>query len=228
MVRAVITDITRMSGQNICVGAITTKNAQIRLNTPNPTRATFDGLDIATSIEVDWDASHVSPPHTEDGSWSILSLQPYQPVSGTAFRELIQSIHYGTSVEELYGQVFEKAQNGNVGFKPGQGDCSLTTMAADRVTFVDAGDHVRISIPGGISTRIEDLRVHEHQAGCQECQRSLLSVLARTYSGRRVFLRLGLSRPFSRMTGSPQACWLQVNHVIPMDEPLDGHYRNIP
>jgi hypothetical protein len=222
MPTAIVTDVTRMHGPNVCVAVTQVSNRQmLRLDSPQPTDpwlTKIGGLRPGTVVKLDWEQGQaVEPPHTEDGVWGQLSKVGSKDEDElTAF--LDRDAQDG--VIQVFGKPFLIAQNGNAAFRPGRGGSSLATVrvrsaeillqgVGARVRFTDASNDIWSGVP------LNDLAVRAHQSACRRCRlpSAWVNMLRSEFQGGPALLRVGLSRKF-RAGDHPEACWLQVNHVF--------------
>jgi len=208
LTEAIITDVTRMSGEKVCVAALAGKQ-NIRLHEPAPRErwlSTIGGLAPGDVVKLDWrPARRYRLPHAEDGDWSPATLTKLAAVSSD---ELISRLKPKAvrSVRDAFGQPWIYSERGNPAFRPGQGSKSLATLAVRSVRLYQHGEGLRADFADEQTTwkmvPVEDLALGTQGSVARfECGEALL--------------RVGLGRPFEA-NGKPAACYLQVNHVFPI------------
>lgn len=229
MTTAVITDITRMRGRNVCVAALDAdRGQQIRLDSPQPTESNCANLDIGMEISVAWSQSqNITAPHVEDGHWEPQSLNVVRLLSKAELLDLLHS-SVRNRIAELFGDPWRRARNGNIGYQPEVGQRSLGSVIVDRVSIHGEGNGLRVLFndsDGRYIVPLQDLHVRLHQYSCPQCERDWVGQVHRAYADRSVLLRLGLTRPYEIPGYHPPTCWLQVNHIIPLDPAGLDHFR---
>lgn len=225
----VITDVTRMDGDKVCVAALC-GGKSIRLNTPQPTDewiTSIGGLSPGDQISVVWiPAKRYTPPHKEDGRWSPPSCEKQERTSREDFVALLDREAF-MSVRRAFGKPAFFSPRGNPVFSPHRGSSSLATLRVSDVSVYPSGNGVRADFADSEDdwrmVPVVDLAVRTHQRRCPECFGGQLEQrLADEFSGGEALLRIGLGRAFQAEQRQP-GCYLQVNHVIPVS-PHGGHF----
>ena len=224
IVDILVTEVTAMYGENVCVGAINVASREcVRLNVPQPTQTLVRELGIAQGVRltVDWrrDDKAVAP-HNEDGVWdpatvTIIGRPKYENV----VRFLSQRAF--SFVEEAFGPRWIQGTGGSAAWKPEQGERSLATVSVrrlhayskqersgGRVDFTDSRGFRWTMVP------LKDLSVDVHRSSCPQCKEHHAENCALEFdSTEPTIVRLGLARPES-MGDRPLACWLQVTNIF--------------
>lgn len=218
-----------MAGKNVCVAALDRgTEQQIRLNSPQPTESHCAGLDIGVEINVSWSLSaNNAQPHAEDGVWEPQSLRITRRLNAAELLELLQP-PAKIRVSDIFGDPWRRGRNGNVGFQPGVGASSLGSLIMDGISIRGEDNGLRVlfkDADGDYVVPFQDLHVRLHQQRCPQCQLDWVGPTHRAYADRPVLLRLGLTRPYEIEGYHPPTCWLQVNHIIPLELALSDHFR---
>lgn len=218
----IITDVTRMSGDRVCVAGIAGERA-VRLSEPAPTSqllAKLGGLSPGDSIRVQWRyAPNSEAPHQEDATWVPKTVQHLRRSDRAEFygRLLVNAFE---SVTAAFGEPRYFMSKGNPAFPPGRGRRSLASIAVNDVRVYVVGDGLRADFRGKDREwrmlPVESIAIREHFETCRECRRT---GEARASSA---LLRVGLGRPF-QPDGEEMGCFAQVNDVIPAD-PTSPHF----
>jgi hypothetical protein len=221
ILEAIITDVTRMQSQNVCVAAVHQDRA-IRLHNPRPDDRwvrSIGGLMPGDVVSLDCrPIPKPTPPHTEDGTWNRSTFVRRHRLTETELADLLSANAF-TSVQDAFGAPWIRGSGGNAAFQPGKGARSLASILTRsvrayphfegiRVDFIDAQD-AWTRVP------LEDLIVRQHQNQCPTCASHLSRLLANEFQGSNAVLRVGLAREF-QAGGHPSACWMQVNHIFLM------------
>lgn len=227
----IVTDVTRMAGDAVCIAAADGANA-IRLSTPQPRDEwlrSVGGLSPGDEITVTWrQEKRYRPPHIEDGRWVPSSLTKIGRVTG---EELIARLgaHSCPSVGKAFGEPAFRSPRGNPAFSPGRGSRSLVTLRVKRIAMRPFGSGVRADFvdDDGVWKMVpmEDLAIRVHQARCPDCAGDgLAENLTAESSGEEALVRIGLGRPFQATADSRPGCYLQVNHVFPLAPSHPPHF----
>ena len=219
----VLTDVTAMSGDAVCIAGIDLVSDQtVRLAQPQPTQRlveTIGGLAPGDILKLDCKPlRNAEPPHLEDCEWNPRSVKK---VGVSSIKEL-QCAFASTifnSVSQAFGDPSIKGRNGNSAWEPGSGTRSLATIAVCYVrACADKNDRVRLAFkdealdywPG---VPLQDLRVKQHAAKCDTCHNDALNTIREEFDANRTLVRVGLTRPFAP-EGSEPVCWLQVTNIL--------------
>ena len=218
---AVITDVTRMQGDHVCIAALDGRKS-IRLHDPQPREpwlTEIGGLAPGDLVTLDWKTSRRRTfPHAEDGTWLPSSFarrgrmadgELTQRLSDAAFR----------SVEQAFGRPSRYSENGNAAFAPGSSRRSLASVLATSVRVYPHDDGVRVDFKDSARewtmAPVVDLAVRTHKTHCRECASGIGRLLSVEFDSDLALLRVGLTRPFQD-GDHPPACYLQVNHIFPI------------
>ncbi len=211
-----ITDVTRMSGDRVCVAGLSGKTA-VRLDEPAPTTqllADLGGLAPGDVIQVQWQyAGRRKPPHREDARWHPETIKRREPLGHAELHERLAALAF-RSVTAAFGKPKYFMGKGNPAFPPGKGGRSLASVAATEVHVYRFEEGLRCDFTDGNQEwrmlPVESIAIREHFAACADCSRT---GEARASSA---LLRVGLGRPF-QPDGEERGCFAQVNNVIPAD-----------
>lgn len=222
MAKVLITDVTRMSGTNVCVAG-TTGERTVRLNDPAPNEEllkALGGLKPGDVLQLDWTAAdHPRAPHTEDGSWVVATARKLEGLTEAQFKKSIGK-SASDRITEVFGKIHIEGKGGKVAFRPDQGKCSIITVVAHDVEVYVDFEKIRVSFRDAERSlkkvALEDLVVRKHQIECRSCKKDLTKNLVRDFTSASALLRLGLSRPYETPIYN-SACWVQVNGVYPLD-----------
>lgn len=231
--RLLITDVTRMEGDRVCIAALDGDRA-IRLHSPHPREAWLDsigGLAPGDEISAAWRIDRrYSRPHAEDARWIPASVEKTGRLTREQLTERLAGLAY-PSVTAAFGDPAFESSRGNPAFPPGRGDRSLACLTVKRVFLRPDGQGIRADfVDAGGAWRmvpVEDLALRRHQAGCPDCAGDRLAErLSAEMSGAEAVLRIGLTRPFEPSPGR-RGCYLQVNHIFPLP-PRSTHVTEPP
>ncbi len=225
---AVVTDVTRMQGDRVCIAAHDGRGS-IRLHEPPPTDRWLDSIrSLAPGDVISVECRsprQCQKPHVEDRVWNPTTFQKLTTLPASDLADRLSQSAFG-SIKDAFGKPRFYSDNGNAAFAPGRGSRSLASLVVSsvrvylcergiRVDFVDDRDRWTMA-------PLEDLSVRRHQAQCTSCRSSLASLLSSEFGGSNAVLRVGVGRPFEEREGET-ACWLQVNHVFPIP-PKKKHF----
>ena len=232
MMEAIITDITRMGPNRVCIAALAGRR-QIRLEDPTPNDEwvrEIEGLHPGCVVEVDWKSSKHPPPHVEDGRWELDTLRKIGDLGESELMDALESTSF-ESVRAAYGEPMILGKGGSCAFAPGTGTRSLASIRAEinslnapwdvksdkvRVSFSDASDQWR-KVP------LQDLLVNQHLRTCKRCSDNAQAFIDRDFPIGDAILRVGLARA-EALGSHPSACWIQVNHVLIRRERPRRHF----
>lgn len=227
-VEAMITDVTRMSRDKVCIAA-SADGKTMRLSEPHPKDAwlrSIGGLRPGDIVAVDWrPARRFRRPHSEDGRWSPASFTRVRRLEMSDLSDRIARKAF-PSVEKAFGKPMFLTEKGNPAFRPDQGSRSLATIIAKGVSVYAHAEGVRIDFADAARTwsmvPVEDLAIRQHQQRCSQCSSRLGEFLRQEYHAEAAVLRIGLGRPYQG-GNNPLGCYLQVNHILP-ELPRPGHF----
>jgi len=211
-----ITDVTRMSGDQICVAGLSGRHT-VRLSEPTPTSqllAKLGGLSPGDSIRVQWRyAPNSEAPHQEDACWVPKTLQRLTRADRAEhYQHLL--VHSFESVIAAFGEPKYLMSKGNPAFPPSRGRRSLASIAAKEVRVYRFGDGLRADFEDGNREwrmlPVESISIRAHFATCDTCRG------AGEARASLALLRVGLGRPY-QPDGEELGCFAQVNDVIPAE-----------
>lgn len=235
--RLVITDLTRMRDERVCIFGIDKEGNGIRPVLPSGVDENYViKNDIKPFNEIEFDLislSKLRPPHTED--WMI--MQRYKPrfirrISSDEQKDILEKTE-DNSVKEIFGAEIHECRYVN----EGEGDRSIGTVKAENIEFIDylPNEERKFNYKMRFSDQddcydlpITDLcfrnycdylRIHEHLEP-EVISADLLHKLNKAL----VFLRVGLTRPFKKRYNR---CYLQVSGVYAFPDYLEkgDYYR---
>jgi len=227
-VEVMITDVTRMSEDKICIAA-DTDGKTVRLHEPQPREGWLNsvgGLRPGDIVSLEWrPARRYRRPHSEDGSWAPATFARVRRLGLSEASDKVALSAFG-SVEQAFGKPLFVTEKGNPAFRPGLGSRSLATVLAKNISVYPHGERVRTDFSDAKRTwsmvPVEDLAIRQHQQACRECSVRFREFLAKQFEADTALLRIGLSRPYQGGT-NPLGCYLQVNHIFPVP-PRSGHF----
>ena len=216
---AVVTDVTRMQGNNVCIAALRGGNS-IRLNSPAPKDhwlRSIGGLTPGDAVSLTWRAARrCHRPHLEDGDWNPALFTKVHRLPDDELIKLLSANAF-RSIKDAFGKPCFYSESGNAAFTPSKGARSLASVIVSSVRAYPYGEGVRADFVDDrrewTRVPIEDLVIRDHQTNCSSCSSSLPALLASEFGGTQAVLRVGLARPFEAKPNAA-ACYLQVNHVF--------------
>ena len=253
--RIVITDLTRMSGFDLCIAGYATDESfaplrpllsrGVRFPTLHPDetwcRSLRNGPGALFSVlKLDAHDHRPDPPHTEDwaiapGSATVEAVLPVEDRRALLTR-LQQPCVDGLFGEPVNWSVREDGLRTAGYVAPGRGLASLGTVNAAierfllqrnhcgtidyRAMFSDeAGNRTRLSITD-LTFRLwaDHLRVRQGLS-FDQLNRQLNATFA---DGREVWVRIGLTRPWSRSDNGERGCYLQITGIHTVPDYLEG------
>ena len=218
-IEAVITDVTRMQGDNVCIAALH-RGKSIRLHDPAPREQwlrSIGGLTPGDAVTLTWRAARrCRRPHLEDGDWNPDLFTKVERLPEDEFIKRLSASAVG-SIKDAFGMPNFYSENGNAAFTPSKVSRSLASVIASSIKVYPFGDGVRVDFADRrrewTMAPMEDLTIRNHQTQCSLCSCNLRSLLASEFEGTEAVLRVGLSRPFDN-GDNEAACYLQVNHIF--------------
>ena len=217
-----ITDVTRMQGDRVCVAGIH-KTQSVRLAEPQPTDQllnTIGGVAVGEVVRLRWERlSRYQPPHSEDCRWWFSSLERLERLDSTRLYRQLAGSAFAT-VKQAFGATKYHTQRGNPAFPSGRGKRSLATLVARNIRVYRLGEKLRADFEDDdqqwVMFPVEGIALRSHFSDCRQC--------SRTHEARAelAVLRVGLGRPF-QPDGEPPGCFAQINSVIPAD-PTNLHF----
>jgi len=230
----IITDVTRMAGDAVCIAAAYGDKA-VRLSTPQPRDGWLTSVGNLTPgdrIALTWRREkRYTPPHIEDGRWVPASLRKLGRLSPADLVAAVER-HAFSSVVKAFSQPLFRSPRGNPAFRPGKGSRSLATLRVKRVLVRPAVRGVRADFVDaeGIwkMVPVEDLAIRTHEEMCRDCRGDgFAENLANEFSRGESLIRIGLGRAFQSDGESRPGCYLQVNHILPIDAIAHPHFAPI-
>ncbi len=228
----VITDVTQMpSGNEVCVVGIDTHGNSIRPVCEGGFRKNYlfdreNDVIIRHKARVQFDFHEVDirPPHIEDMGFNIASIRYKGLCTDTEWEDVLQASSFN-AVEDIYegfledrGWVIADANTRSIATLSNASitDVELTPgNIKPRISFVDSDGNAyyRPSSDLTLWDRCRSLVKRQDQT-IDEVQEELLSLLQ---TAERIYLRLGLARPWEREEGEDERCWLQITglHTFP-------------
>jgi hypothetical protein len=207
-IEAVITDVTRMHQDKVCVAAIH-RRGSIRLHNPHPREQwlrSIDGLAPGDVVSLTWrPVRRYRPPHSEDGDWNPARFEKIRHLSDEELVERLRGRAF-SGIEKAFGKPRFQSENGNAAFAPDQGSRSLASLLVNSIRLYPVGEGVRADFTDDRHqwkmVPVEDLAIRSGRHPY-------------TLEATQALLRVGLGRPF-QAGERPPACYLQVNHVFPL------------
>lgn len=214
-----ITDVTRMQGDKVCIAALD-KGKAVRLHNPVPKEEwlrLIGGLAPGDVVSLSWKSPRrYQRPYLEDRDWNPESLSKVEHVAEDELAQRLSDSAF-LSIKDAFGQPCFHSENGNAAFAVGKGARSLASVGVDSVRVYPHEEGVRVDFADRRQewsmVPLEDLAVRNHRAHCSACSTSLPTSLASEFEGGPAILRVGVGRPF-QSGGYPPACWMQVNHIF--------------
>ncbi len=232
----IITDLTQMQGERVCVAGVDHKNQQIRIDLPPPgifqQHLYLHDQQIIRPRAVVNLSVHTAPdriaPHVEDFDWDRHGAnQVLRIATEASWRQVLEKTTF-PSVEAIFETTLHHKKN----ITPGTGVRSLGTIKPQTIDWVDyrvlqtpEGEKhgYRIRFTDATGTRypeitITDLtfRYYVHALERKRREDGVRTVIAKKLKNSEVWLRLGLTRPWQGW------CWLQVNGIYTFPDYLDG------
>ncbi len=240
-----VTDVTRMGGNRVCVAGYLPDGTCVRPKLESgPILDSWlwanDGAPCRPFAAVDVDllraASDTAAPHTED--WYVGPTYSVRRVLSPGDRQGFLLWTSEQSVRDIFGaEIQSDGVSAKRWIEPGHGTHSLGTIRAKAVSsvhfgesafgsgyyhklgFIDgAGMAYRLTITDLSHRAIVEAAVQKRwgtPSGIASAVRSRLQTAD-------VWLRIGLSRPWSEADGSPERCYLQINGIYSFPDYLDG------
>jgi len=238
----VITDITQMpweitnQGNEVCVVGIDAEGRCIRPVCDGGFLKKFlldkNGKVVVrhgAKVEFDLHTVKTQSPHIEDMKFNPSSILGKGLCNSTEWEEILRQSSFH-SVEDIY----EGFLQDNRWVAPGAKTRSIATLpGADiisaeltpnsikpRITFVD-NTGFEFNLPTSDLTLWDRCRLLVKKQGCNkvEVERELISLLQNVD---RLYLRIGLARPWEPKDDGGEKCWLQVTGVYTFPDFLNG------
>lgn len=226
----IITDLTRMYGQRVCIAGLDSGFSCIRPVLPSGVYQSHlyvgDKLVVRPMAKVSFDFYHVplDPPHTEDLGFRPDSVASRGLCAADEWENVLQKTSFD-SVEEAFAGWLQNAR----WVCPGTGIRSLGTVTQVevqsvspdcRLSFADRVGLVYANIP------IQDLAFRAfttamtNRLGSPDAAFQRVRDLLKRAS--RLYLRLGLARPWQPDSHTGLRCYLQVTGVHTFPDYLEG------
>jgi hypothetical protein len=230
----VITDLTRMYGGHVCVAGYTHDGQAVRLSTPrlHEVDIAFDGQPTTfptTVVECELIEHQPQPPHTEDYCFDPYSLRLIRRLDAPAWQVILDHLLF-KSVAGIFEQPIHDDHGRYV--DDGSGIRSIGTIRPRDISQVSysAGPdgtwnyRLRFNDQAGqyYSLKITDLTWNAYCDSLRAPENEPKAVAARLtqmLKARRVYLRVGLSRKWSKF---PDRCYLQLNGIYTFPDYLNG------
>ena len=180
-------------------------------------------------VEFDLYSIDTQPPHIEDMRFEPISITGKGLCSISKWESILRTNSFET-VEKMYEGflrdlkwVMPCAKTRSIATLSGASiiDVELTSRSIKpRITFVDrsGSEFNRTASDLTLWDRCFSL-VRRQGRSCAEVERELVTLLQ---SAERLYLRLGLARPWEREEGEGEKCWLQVTGVYTFPDYLEG------
>jgi hypothetical protein len=229
----IITDLTRMQRGHVCIAGYNSKHECIRPVTKGgiPESILFKNDQLVVYpfalVELDLLEAISQPPHTEDVTFNLYSVQGIREVKG---REQVLSWSLFENVEAIFEQPVLTGPGLYV--KECQGSRSLGTIrpAAIHKAIYEPGEdgvwdyRLAFTDQQGISYRlkINDLAWHYYSSSLRSSEREPAQIAAglseRLHSSK-VYLRIGLARGWKKF---PERCYLQITAIYTFPDYAEG------
>jgi hypothetical protein len=237
--RLLITDVTRMSGDRVCVAAINQTRQSVRPVLPygiseswlyQQSTAVVRPFSI---ISLDLHQNLPQPPHTEDWSFNPDSLS-FEKLFEVKRRERFLTEILDPDVASIFGA--EIYTDRGCYLQAGEGSRSLGTI---KVRQIERFDHncrydswdyrlyFRDASGARYHLKVTDLSLRYYVDALRETQHidcdEIGERLTQTFQQSQVFLRIGLARNWHPDCDHPQdRCYLQITGVYTFPDYLDG------
>ncbi len=215
----VITDLTTMGGDRVCIVGIDQDSQCIRPVLPPPgvlrkhlyirKYIIFEKLAICPRAKIKFDFHQVplKPPHIEDLGFDSNSIS-YQGFCDDAEWKAVLKASSFRSVQDIYDGCLQE----NRWVEPGANTRSLGTVSQIQVTSVNLQEW---SGERRYRLYFTDQTGHQYDNVSEE----ITSLLTSTD---RIYLRLGLARPWVNPNTGKLGCWMQVTGIYSFPDYLGG------
>ncbi|MFC1949445.1 hypothetical protein ACFLW0_04675 [Chloroflexota bacterium] len=234
----VITDLTQMpAGNQVCVTGINKNGECIRPVCSGGFLKKYLYIDNKISIrprariEFDFTPAKIEPPHIEDKTFDPTSIVNYGLCNNTEWENVLKSSSY-TSVKDIYDGFLQDSS----WVKPGAKTRSIATLSAATALNIqlpewDGKLRYKLSFKDSIDDMFDrptsDLtfrelcykRIKRDGNARLTVSSELTSLLTKTD---RVYLRLGLARPWIQPGSIEPKCYLQVTGIYTFPDYLKG------
>lgn len=239
----VITDLTTMGGDRVCIVGIDSQSRCIRPMLPPPgvrqrhlyirKHVIFKKLAVypRAKVRLDFYQVPLTPPHIEDLGFAPGSLA-YQGLCNDDEWEAVLKASSFSSVQDIYDDYLQQGR----WVEPEANTRSLGTVSQIQVAsvnllewsgerkyrlyFKDKTGHLynNVTISDLAFRRFADTEVNRHSSLMAASQK----VTALLRSVERLYLRLGLARPWLNPNDGTVKCWMQVTGIHTFPDYLDG------
>lgn len=234
----VITDLTQMpEGDEVCVVGISEKGECIRPICEGgfQKKYLYAGENVIirprARIEFDFTEAKIEPPHIEDRAFNPSFIANHGLCSEIDWENILQNSSYAR-VEDIYNGFLQDRR----WVKPGSPTRSIATLSKASIANVHVPEwegKLRYRLSFRDVTRnlfdcpVSDLafreliyrEVRRSNRPRSDVSRELTNILKRAD---RIYLRLGLARPFRKSTTDEPRCYLQVTGVYTFPDYLQG------
>ena len=236
----IITDITRMTHDFICIGAVKESGESIRPLIPDQ-RIHQDWccqgetyIQPFTKVLVDLLSNRPLPPHTEDWFFDPRSLEVIGILTEEEKHKLLKKIK-DKYISSIFGAELEQA-DGQIAYfiRQGTGQRSLGTITVNKLInfsyrFINNNWDYRLTFTDDsnkrFSIKIVDLKFQtyvNHQRICRglTCEQIRNTLMDKIKKCEDVYLRIGLARGWAQF---PERCYLQITGVFPFPNFFPSH-----
>lgn len=234
----VITDLTQMpTGNQVCVVGISERGECIRPVCEGgfQKKYLYVGKNVAirprARVEFDFTEAKIEPPHVEDKTFNPNSIINHGLCNDAEWENVLRNSSYGR-VEDIYDGFL---QDGNW-VKPGSGSRSIATLSRASIVNVQLPKwegklRYRLSfrdVTGNLfDCPVSDLAFRELNYKEVKRNNRLRSDVSREVTNilkgvERIYLRLGLARPFKTSAADEPRSYLQVTGVHAFPDYLQG------
>ena len=234
----VITDLTQMpDGNQACVVGISEKGECIRPVCEGGFQKSYlyVGKNVVirprARIEFDFTEAKIEPPHIEDRTFNPGSIINHGLCNDADWENILRNSSYGR-VEDIYDGFLQDGK----WVKPGSASRSIATLSKASISNVQLPEwegRLRYRLSFRDITRnlfdcpVSDLafreliyrEVKKNNRPRSDVSSELTNILKRV---ERIYLRLGLARPFKRSAAEEPRCYLQVTGVHTFPDYLQG------
>lgn len=230
----IITDLTHMSGEHVCLAGVDRKGNTIRPMLQSGIFIRDLYIDnyllrprIVVSMELEPQTNRIAP-HLEDHSWKIEeSTQILRLAADNIWRIVLQRTSFNTVRD-----IFEVDLHENKNIRPGEGSRSIGTIKAKSIDFFEykvlqfgqqQRQGYRLSFTDSEDNSFQDisitdltLRYYTHHLKRSMKIQELNEVIREKFHHEEIWLRIGLTREWNEW------CWLQVNGIYTFPDYLNG------
>jgi len=239
----VITDLTTMGGDRVCIVGIDQDSRCIRPVLPPPgvlrkhlyirKYIIFEKLAICPRAKIKFDFHQVplKPPHIEDLGFDSNSIS-YQGFCDDAEWEAVLQASSFHSVQDIYDGLLQEPR----WVAPGANTRSLGTVSRTQVTNVRLQEwsgrrKYRLCFVDDVGHKYDDVIISDMASRTfldAEVSRVESPMVAATHvkdllrDADRLYLRLGLARPWLNPNTNRMECWMQVTGIYTFPDYLEG------